>query len=209
MGKRKTLFVVLVLSLLSLMLILSYVIRPVASKPGVYLMFTISKAGQIGDASGILVLYDTDTGDIFTWYAGSGDNDPAHQCWKWDNSDNDPWGGPIPSGIWQVYQRGSNNKYRLEMNNICGNRGDFYIHGSSECPAKTTHGCIAVVCSSYQDFKDKMDCYWPVGIESIPLYVSYGGDGGDGGGGGGGMAARAPCWLLTLASLQRSQLQQL
>jgi hypothetical protein len=141
---------------------------------GVRLCFTIEEAGVIGTYPGDLALCD---GAILIgrWKAGSGDNNPAHDCEKQGPGDN-PWGGPIPAGLWDVYPESAphpdpncaqhDGRYPLYKTPICNARDCFQIHGSG-----TTHGCIAIEPGKLQDFKDTVNDYFQ---STIPLHVSYG-----------------------------------
>jgi hypothetical protein len=171
--ERKILsLIVALIALLFLMFSGIFHIRSAASKPdATYLTFTISKAGKIDEASGTLSLYANGGTFIKSWKAGSGDNDPAHQYIQWDENDNDPWGGPIPSGTWKVWQQGYNPAhptwYPLENVTYSGPRFGFYIHGWGK-----THGCIAIESGKFDDFASTVNTHWP-NATYIPLYVSY------------------------------------
>jgi hypothetical protein len=175
---RKMLLGMFFAVLFSSMITSSCIVQLAISKPGAYLTFTITKAGKIwfeGDPitdevmPGILTLYDGAT-KIRSWKAGSGDNDPAHQNHKYDPSGPQPtpYGGPIPSGTWNVRKLGDNpahpNWYPIDKVSYTGPRDGFYIHGWG-----VTHGCIAIESGKYEDFKKTIKPYF----STIPLYVSY------------------------------------
>ena len=162
----------------------NYFIQSATSEPdATYLTFIIPKAGSINEASGTLSLFAFGGTFVKSWKAGSGDNDPAHQDIQWDETDNNPWGGPIPSGAWAVRRQGDNpghpTWYPLDKVTYTGPRFGFYIHGSSlEYPlAGVTHGCICLQGGSYANFVATINSYWP-NSTIIPLYVSTGGVGG-------------------------------
>lgn len=144
--------------------------------PVAFLTFTIPTPGEIGQASGILKAYTANETLIASWNAGSGDNKPANQYVQWDESDNDPWGGPIPYGAspgqWNVRPQGSNPNnptwYPLDKVSYSGPRFGFYIHGWG-----TTHGCISLASGTYSNFTNTINSRWPSGAASIPLYVWY------------------------------------
>ncbi|MCJ7767040.1 zinc-ribbon domain-containing protein, partial [Candidatus Bathyarchaeota archaeon] len=149
-----------------------HTLQPVFTQ--VHLTFNIYKAGVIGDAAGILRMYNGTT-LVGSWRAGSGDNDPSHQNLKYPDNEQ---GGPLPSGIWWVNSPGVNSNhpswFYLDPASTTNTRGrdtsvsaGFYIHGGS-----VTQGCIAVASGQFPSFEDAMKKYNPSG-GSIQLAVSY------------------------------------
>jgi len=183
--------------LLIMLILVSFLSLPekAISGPADYppmLTFTITKAGIIWrkgpppDPITDEVTPGTLTLGTKSWKAGSGDNDPARQYIKQDETDNDPWGGPIPQGLWRVLQKGSAHPdggqlhpdwYPLEKVSYSGPRNLFYIHGWGE-----THGCVAVESGKWAEFDSTLqnaaDVQRAIQEGIFYLYVSYPGVGG-------------------------------